>query len=196
MKKLAVFAVAAVMAVAAFAQEATWMGNSLIVVNNGWYNGSKTVEGWNDFDGYDFGALTSLILGGEIQTYGETACADLPVQMNVKIDGSDDNTLTGSLGHDYYDEVLHNNIFKNETAVNVDVNQFEPWTEHTVTVYFSKQTSADPSSISEACGYNNGVIYGAGGDKTATFTAVPEPATMSLLGLGALAMVLRRKLRK
>ena len=29
-----------------------------------------------------------------------------------------------------------------------------------------------------------------------TMTAVPEPATMSLLGLGALAMVLRRKIRK
>ena len=29
-----------------------------------------------------------------------------------------------------------------------------------------------------------------------TVTQVPEPATMSLLGLGALAMVLRRKLRK
>ena len=28
------------------------------------------------------------------------------------------------------------------------------------------------------------------------FTAIPEPATMSLLGLGALAMVLRRKIRK
>ena len=194
MKKLAVFAVAAVMAVAAFAQEATWMGDSLFVVNGAWYNGSKTVEGWQNFDGYDFGALTSLILGGEIQTYGETACGDLPVHMNVKIDGSDDNTLTGDLAHS--DWTGSNNVFKNETAVNVDVNQFEPWTEHTVTVYFSKETSADPSTISEACGYNNGIIYGAGGDKTATFTAVPEPATMSLLGLGALAMVLRRKLRK
>jgi hypothetical protein len=29
-----------------------------------------------------------------------------------------------------------------------------------------------------------------------TTTAIPEPATMSLLGLGALAMVLRRKIRK
>jgi hypothetical protein len=29
-----------------------------------------------------------------------------------------------------------------------------------------------------------------------TITAIPEPATMSLLGLGALAMVLRRKIRK
>jgi hypothetical protein len=29
-----------------------------------------------------------------------------------------------------------------------------------------------------------------------TVTAIPEPATMSLLGLGALAMVLRRKLSK
>ena len=27
-------------------------------------------------------------------------------------------------------------------------------------------------------------------------TSIPEPATMSLLGLGALAMVLRRKIRK
>jgi len=33
-------------------------------------------------------------------------------------------------------------------------------------------------------------------EATAKWTAVPEPATMSLLGLGALAMVLRRKLRK
>ena len=33
-------------------------------------------------------------------------------------------------------------------------------------------------------------------DATLTPTSVPEPATMGLLGLGALAMVLRRKIRK
>lgn len=33
-------------------------------------------------------------------------------------------------------------------------------------------------------------------DETIQATAIPEPATMSLLGLGALAMVLRRKIRK
>lgn len=38
-------------------------------------------------------------------------------------------------------------------------------------------------------------IYGKLIDKN-LYTEVPEPATMSLLGLGALAMVLRRKLRK
>lgn len=39
---------------------------------------------------------------------------------------------------------------------------------------------------------NNGANYTA----NFTVTPIPEPATMSLLGLGALAMVLRRKLKK
>ena len=65
--------------------------------------------------------------------------------------------------------------------------------------YTLKQQSANLTTV------NNGTL-GAGGTSRLTtlqfngdvseVAAVPEPATMSLLGLGALAMALRRKLRK
>jgi hypothetical protein len=55
-------------------------------------------------------------------------------------------------------------------------------------------STATASSTANVRMFNNLEFYG--DVKDAGQTSVPEPATMSLLGLGALAMVIRRKLRK
>lgn len=67
-------------------------------------------------------------------------------------------------------------------------DQYE-WKSSSVDIELKSSTSDPPVSI------NSDVLLG----KTTAWTkvgGVPEPTTMSLLGLGALAMVLRRKLSK
>ncbi len=77
-----------------FNQEAkadpTWMGNSYIVVNNAWYNGSGS---GNKTPG-DIGAITSLTLTGQIQTYGDNNGSSHPVTMYYKIDNGSSNTIS------------------------------------------------------------------------------------------------------
>ncbi len=70
-------------------------------------------------------------------------------------------------------------------------------TTYTLEIYGRVQGTDDGNSANNYWQYDNNSP--AVDNYAATFStaaAVPEPATMSLLGLGALAMVLRRKIRK
>lgn len=187
MKKIAVFLAATMVAIAAFAG-ASSVGNSYIVANNAWYDGSGS--GHTAFNGYQFGELTALTLGGELtvntddyapgwgDAWGGPYMGYFVREANgsEKIIGDTFINLTKVDGGDNWIKI------QNTTGVSVDFTQLTVGKDYAIEVFFG--------GVDEK--------WDSGNNYVATFTAaeVPEPATMSLLGLGALALALRRKLRK
>ncbi|MBP5786373.1 MAG: PEP-CTERM sorting domain-containing protein [Kiritimatiellae bacterium] len=199
MKKLIVMAVAAMVAVSAMA-EGEWMGNSVInAYINGtstWYDGSLDSQNV-DFKGANLGSLYSLTLGSQIEAYptgveagnfvmgyqvyskdgnpADDAWQTAPITW-VKDEGNNSRWATGG----NWDAPVQTSI---------DLSGCTDGQDYNIAVYFAGTVN----NVNTGDGGNNFV---ASFTKIADPTSVPEPATMSLLGLGALAMVLRRKLRK
>ncbi|MDD2239341.1 MAG: PEP-CTERM sorting domain-containing protein [Kiritimatiellae bacterium] len=184
MKKLIIFAVVAMVASFASAQTLTWIGDSAVyhVEETTWYNASAN---WATpaFDGADFGLVSSLTLGANAYTYWDDAASHTgtSVEMGWLVDSGTAQGL--SLPH--LEVSGNNDKWEDMTGVNV-ASGVDAGT-HTVAVWFH----ANDGGTTDVYDNNASANYVADFE-----TAIPEPATMSLLGLGALAMVLRRKIRK
>ena len=182
MKKLAVLAVAALVSASAFAS-ASWVGDSYIIINGAWYNASgegnpafSDISVWGD----------SFTLSGTLNIHDENSAdwgqgdwdamhyawdidqGENWVDINMQYVGG---------GYGQY----QNDMRAQATVTTVDISSWAVGESHQLSIYFGPVDGQ----------------YDGGNNFTATVTkTIPEPATMSLLGLGALAMVIRRKLSK
>ncbi len=188
MKKFLMFALVAMFAGAAMAQAVSWIGNGAVYVveEDTWYNAGANWGAGGAFDTHDFGVLTSwnLTLGGQAQTWWDDSASHpaTTVEMGYEVDATGANYVSLP----WLSYASNNDTWENMTGENVVATSGVGAGNHTVDVWFHANDGVN--DVWESNGGNNYVASFA--------TAIPEPATMSLLGLGALAMVLRRKMSK
>lgn len=196
MKKLLVFAVIAMVAASAMAQTLQGIANSYIydVANDVWYQGSGSGV-WatgGAFQSHDFGIIESLTLGGQAATW-QGGSPNTVATMFWEVFDGEVSQSNGNMNMSWINntggEYGTDSTWENVTGQNVAAG-LAPETEYTVAVWFN----AVQDGTTTVWDSNSDKNYVASFETAAA--PIPEPATMSLLGLGALAMVLRRKMRK
>ena len=211
MKKLMLFAVAAMMAGSAIAQ----------LVENGGFE-TEGMNGVSSAQYWDGATMANLTSGSDTGNWGQRDSSFDPSRpwvmtfdwsggQNVWQEHQNASALAGyefTFGGDFYVESAYTGpitmrlSFANPSAV---------WTSYEIdlaSAYASRDTWVSLNVVAPAP--LDMVLYRITLEGGSTFSGsahvdnicfnavapVPEPATMSLLGLGALAMVLRRKIRK
>ena len=181
MKKIAIAMVAALVAASAFAA-AQWVGDSYIIINGQWYNASG--QGNAEFSNIDVYG-DSFALSGTIDIYDENGQdwggGDWDAMHYAWDIDQSENWADINMKYSGISPASTVNMRATADETPVDISSWAIGESHTLSIYFGPIDGQ----------------YDSGNNFSATVTkTIPEPATMSLLGLGALAMVIRRKLSK
>ena len=202
MKKLVVFLAIALVAGMAFAQQGTsydWWDTVFTIAGEEfdvttWSNdsGNGTDLGVLNFAGLVFSvdSIAGNIWSAAQDRGGMNLFFDTYVNSMQDADGHDWWTGAGALSH------VSGNDYTLSAGASGDIGAVVLQPGDVVGVVLWGKTYDDAGDEAGDEWYSGG-----GGNYHAFFevggpTPIPEPATMSLLGLGALAMVLRRKMRK
>ena len=215
MKKLVVFVVGAVLAVSAFGQAASWLGDSYVKIRSDnpieltSYGCSAPTGQWGItklFQDANLGAFTNNVIPIDafVASYGDMDGEKKLASLHYRVGPLNNTTSVAwqtAVTMDWYFKENGTNTYTlGQLSGNshhfVDIAHLAGGSNYELHLFFSLPSthqSAQGGNIYD----NNGSFFKAYFAKEPpAVVPIPEPATVSLLGVGALAMVLHRKRRR